>query len=272
MAIEVEEQFASRAVDLGNDPSAELRFLIKGTDDDQVARIALRDETGALFDIWGDATVQLWRERAYIERIGPELWEGVVRYSRSQKALPTDGSSYSFDTTGGTQHITQSLQTIARKAKAGQTAPDNYGAIGVTLDGVEGVDIGHAAYSWQEIYVFPQAAITAQYKAALYYMTYTVNSQAFRGLAAGECLYRGATGQSRGNTDVELTFNFSASPNATGLVVGDLQPIDKKGWEYLWIRYGDFEDQKEIVKRPIAVYVEKVYVSTDFVNLGIGTD
>jgi hypothetical protein len=41
---------------------------------------------------------------------------------------------------GGTQHITQSLATIQKYAAAG-TAPDFGGAIGVTHDSVEGVDI-----------------------------------------------------------------------------------------------------------------------------------
>ena len=66
---------------------------------------------------------------------------------------------------------------------------------------------------------------------------------------------------------------ISASPNQTGLTVGDITNIDKKGWEYLWVYFEDKEDSaaKMLVKRPIAVYVEKVYEDGDFSQLGAGT-
>ena len=46
----------------------------------------------------------------------------------------------------------------------------------------------------------------------------------------------------RGLEKWELTYQFAASPNAVNLQVGDIQNINKKGWEYLWVRYGDVED------------------------------
>lgn len=59
----------------------------------------------------------------------------------------------------------------------------------------------------------------------------------------------------------------------TGLAVGEIIGISKKGWEYLWVRYVDAEDAvaKAIVKKPQAVYVESVYEQGDFSDLGIGT-
>ncbi|MCK4625174.1 MAG: hypothetical protein KAV00_07685, partial [Phycisphaerae bacterium] len=59
----------------------------------------------------------------------------------------------------------------------------------------------------------------------------------------------------------------------TGLTVGDIVNINKKGWEYMWVRYADAEDAaaKAIVKKPVAVYIEKVYEDGDFSTLGIGT-
>jgi len=64
----------------------------------------------------------------------------------------------------------------------------------------------------------------------------------------------------------EITHRFSASPNKTGLTIGDITGIEKKGWEYLWVRYADAEDTaaKTLVKKPAAVYVEKVYEEGDF--------
>ncbi len=84
-------------------------------------------------------------------------------------------------------------------------------------------------------------------------------------------LFQGASGSQRGQEDWEITFSFAASPNATGLTMGDITDIDKKGWEYLWVRYQDAEDEDVLVKQPAAAYVEQVYPYGDFSLLGIGT-
>lgn len=93
------------------------------------------------------------------------------------------------------------------------------------------------------------------------------------GLAAGECLFLGASGSKRGAEDWEITYRFAGSPNRTGLVVGPITGISKKGWEYMWVRYADSEDAaaRTIVKKPVAVYIERVYEEGNFAALGIGT-
>ena len=62
-----------------------------------------------------------------------------------------------------------------------------------------------------------------------------------------------------------------ASPNANNLSIGGINGINKKGWEYLWVRYVDDKDAAAMmmVKKPLAVYVEKVYQAGDFSLLGI---
>ncbi|MEO0513610.1 MAG: hypothetical protein AAF108_12090 [Planctomycetota bacterium] len=116
--------------------------------------------------------------------------------------------------------------------------------------------------------------MTNSYKGALFSLTGKVNSGGFRGFAAGEVLFLGATGARRGtgpDDDWEITFRFAASPNVTGLSVGSINGIAKKGWEYLWVRYADQEDTSAntIVKRPVAAYVERVYDQGNFGGLGI---
>ena len=70
-------------------------------------------------------------------------WEGEVIYAPWDFTPPAVGEErYEFETGGGTQHITQSIETIASYAPAGKTAPDHKGAIGVGTDNaVEGCDI-----------------------------------------------------------------------------------------------------------------------------------
>jgi hypothetical protein len=176
-----------------------------------------------------------------------------------------------LDTGGGTQHITQSRATVSKHAPVGETAPDFKGAIGVTTDSVEGTDITIPVFNFAETHYVPTAAVTDGYKLALFNLTGKVNSAAFRGFQPGEVLFLGASGSKRGKDDWEITFRFAASLNVAGLGVGDIVGIDKKGWEYLWVRYADAEDENVLVKQPIAAYVEQVYQEADFSGLGIGT-
>lgn len=55
------------------------------------------------------------------------------------------------------------------------------------------------------------------------------------------------------------------------LTIGDSLPIEKRGWEYLWVRYEEGLDREtnQLVRRPIAVYVEQVCRYGNFDLLGI---
>jgi hypothetical protein len=70
-----------------------------------------------------------------------------------------------------------------------------------------------------------------------------------------------------------ITFRFAKSKNVTGLVVGDITGIDKKGWEYLDVFYepkdiGSFPDKITIMV-PKYVYIHRVTFKGDFSDLGI---
>ncbi len=270
MPISVTEKFESRQSSLGDNASVELAFNIAGTDDDIAAKVALL----AASPVWYDGLI---RQSASIDPVGPQLWDGKVRYGRKEKQPPTGESTYTFDTGGGTQHITQSIETIA--AYANSRPPYFAGAIGVTHDSVEGVDITIPVYQFSETHYLPASVVTDAYKGQLFRATGKVNNAPFRGCAAGECLFLGASGSRRqqgeteGDGDWEISFKFAGSPNVTGLTIGDITDIDKKGWEYMWVRYEDAEDDDAnvLVKKPTAVYIEKVYEDADFSVLGLGT-
>jgi len=269
VAITVEEKFESRQVTMGTNPTAELRYTVRGTTDDVAARVALEGASPTVYDLYGDGLVLIPRDSATVEPLGNDLWEGSVRYG----VVPQENeSSFSFDTGGGSQHITQSKETIASHAPPGKTAPDFKGAIGVTGDSVEGVDITVPVYQFSETHYLPGALVTPAYKLALFQLTGRVNHALWKGFSAGEVLFLGASGSKRGLGPWEITYRFASSPNITGLTVGTITGIDKKGWEYLWVRYADAEDStaKALVKQPIAAYVERVYENGDFSLLGIG--
>ncbi len=260
MAITVEPAWDNETI--GRE-SHDLRYTIRGTDDGAEAYAELLANSPTSY-------AGLIRQNATVDRLAEEAWEGSVRYGTTEPPQLGD-LTVSFDTSGGTQHITQSLGTVGAYAASGGTPPLYQGAIGVTRDGVEGVDITIPQYAFTETHFSPAAVITEAYKLTLFNLTGRTNGASFRGFAAGEVLFLGANGARRGLDLWEISYRFVAAPNATGLVVGSISGINKGGWDYLWVRYEDVEDlaAQVVVKRPVAVYVERVYPFGDFSLLGI---
>jgi hypothetical protein len=259
------------------DQSAELIYTITGTASEATAVATL--EATAPTELHGLKRQPVAVEPVYVDITHPDqcMWTGTAQYApREHEPEPETGdSSFSFDTGGGTQHITQSLSTEHSHAASG-TAPDFKGAIGVTHDNVEGVDITVPVYNFSETHYLSADIVDQAYKVTLLQLTGTVNNYWFRGFADGECLFLGASGSRRGtgvDDDWEITFKFACSFNRYNFSVGPISGITKKGWEYLWVRYADAEDvaSNTLVKQPVAAYVEKVYESSNFAQLGIGT-
>jgi hypothetical protein len=266
MSIVVAERWNSRRWQAGDTPGVELEFIITGTDDDSAAMSAVLGAAPAYY-------ANLPRKgRPALERLGDLAWQATVRYG----GLETQDFgliSTEFEVGSQTTKIMQSLATVGTYPAPDHTAPNYYGAINVTRDGVEGVDIEIPTYEWTETWRHPNGTVGPSYGVVLYAVTGRVNSAAFRGFAAGEVLFRGATGRKTREDAWEITYRFAASPNATGLTVGPITGISKKGWEYLWVVYEDYEDDTamKLVKRPAAAYVEQVYPTADFSVLGIGS-
>lgn len=259
MAYEAVEYVESRAFTLGNNPSRTLLYRVFYTEDEEEARLAVLDESPTTY-------FGLIRTTVAAAHVGGGVWEAEVSYTRWEEQ-----NQRSFSTFGGTQRVTQSISTVNTYAPPGFTAPDFQGAIGVSEDRVEGADLIIPSMEFTEVAYFPPAAMTNAFIKTLYQMTGRWNIGAFRFTDAGECLLRGVSGAQRGDENWELTFGFAVSPNETGLTIGDITGIDKLGWDYLWVRYGDYVDMSsyQLVKRPISVHVERVYYPGDFSTLGL---
>jgi hypothetical protein len=264
VAVVVEEKFGRVLAD----ESAELTYIVRGTDSDATARSQVLSASPATHE-------GLKRDDAEVEEIAPNIWLGAVRYTKPTGGATADPgeSSFTFETRGGTQHITQSLQTVASYAASG-TAANYEGAIGVTESGVDGVDITVPVYSFSETHWLSPSTVTTAYKGTLFSLTGCVNTNAFRGLDPGECLFLGAAGSRRGTSSDDLwevTYAFAGSPNVSGLTIGSIPGVFKAGWDYLWVRYQEAEDTaaKMLVRKPIAAYVERVYRQASFAGLGI---
>jgi hypothetical protein len=243
--------------------ATEIAYVVQGvTDSDSALSTALANiptTNGALV-----------RKNVVLEEQQAEsAWRVVARFADRDIPAETGESIYSFDTTGGTQHITQSITTVGRYGP--EASNQLGGAIGYDGERVTGVDITVPVFAFTETHYLPDSTVDGAYKGTVFRLTGKVNDASFKGLAAGECLFLGASGTKRGEEDWEITFRFAAAPNKTGVSVGDIGAIDKKGWEYLWVQYGDAVDDivNRLVQKPIAAYVEQVYEEADFSALGI---
>ena len=241
-------------------------YTIIGTDSEVTAHDDLVTASATSVD-------GLPREDIRVEEVGDSQWEGTVTYVKSSSSrtfgFPAVGTAgYSFSTGGGTQHITHSISTT-NTYPAG--APDTKKNIGSTKDGVAGCDIMVPVFNFSVPFVFANASVGAAYKVVVYGLTGKVNNDTYMGFAAGELLFLGAQGSQRDDDSWEITFNFSASPNVTGLVIGDVTGITKAGWDYLWVMSDLIADAATdlMFYVPASVHVEKVYDTGDFSTLGI---
>jgi hypothetical protein len=255
------ERFDSKQIqESKDDPTHDLIYMIMNTESDLVAKGLLAGAAPAKVG-------ELFLDHYRVAHLGNGVWEGTAHYVKK-------GSDpiYSFDTGGGTQHISQSIANLGRYAAPGFIAPHFQGAIGVTDDRVEGTDITVPVFNFTETHYILNDLVTPAYKLTLFNLTGKVNGGSFKGFAKGEVLFLGASGSKRGIDDWEITYRFAASPNVASLSLGSITGIAKEGWHYLWVRFTDDVDTaaKALIKRPVAAYVEQVYPYGNFSGLGIG--
>ncbi len=268
MSINCTEKLGSPTISRGQGATATLKFIIM---DDAGADITESEALSALASE-SPLTYSWMIRKTYSVSVITEdkIWLGTCVYSAD--APDTDNYTTSFSTTGKTERITQSLST-ASYALSGWTAPDYGGAIGVTPNGVEGVDAVVPAFVFSETHYFD----TSIEALTLRDLTGTVNADVFRDFDPGEVLFEGAEANYRSDlAKWEVVFYFRAGKNRTAangnaLTIGSITNIDKKAWDYLWVRYEPTNDATAgcIVQTPVAVFVETVYESGDFSLLGI---
>ncbi|GHT30679.1 hypothetical protein FACS1894214_0990 [Planctomycetales bacterium] len=202
------------------------------------------------------------------ERIADKGFEGVVTYKKDEddggeeepELSNLTESEFSFDTTGGTQHITQSYQTVGSYAPPNKTAPNHNGAIGVSKDEVSGVDIVIPSFKFQ-MKRSGKGRLNAALISSIAALSGCVNSTDFFGFAPGEVLFLGGTGTNKSKGEFDLTYNFEVSKNASNLQIGNITVQQKAGFDYMWAEYLETKDENsgQLCKQPRAVYVERVY-------------
>lgn len=214
------------------------------------------------------------------KHLGNGYWEVEATYVTSgggQQAENRDNQNIgvsigvSFDTTGGTTHITEALDE------------DRYGngpamqkAIRVNGDSVEGCDIVVPTFEWSEDYEIPGGNLKQDYVTAVADLTGKTNNAAFRGFGTGDVLFLGCTGSQKYNPNqalyseasvVQLSYRFAYKPRRNGFTVGNVFVFTKGGWEYMWVQYEDDVRDNTHLKKATGVYINKVYEEGDFKTL-----
>jgi hypothetical protein len=305
MAIQWIEDTTSRSATIfrlgRRDPSIRSRvWNIVGSTNEDVIHADINSRISNLYQYWtypGQPLVRLRAESYSLEHDADDLWKVIVNYEKIGADDPTQSGplkrARSFDTTGGTQTVTQSRggedgERVYGPAGElqGQNIPTMYGAVNVDDRGVNGVDIVVPQLTWTESYDVPSSYVTNAYIRAVHLLTGTVNVAAFRGFRQREVLFLGMTGSQewdaqRGDGPFSLSYKFSATPNrgneAFGASlppdpIGDIAFYNKYGHDFLWVKYATQDDQNNniVIRKPLFVYVNSVYPDGDFSKLGIG--
>jgi hypothetical protein len=280
MAIQVEQRPLGKQFDGSGATIGFIAFCTDGeSEDDVVAAV----EAAAPSSYRGFSRGQVRAEEINIDDEGEAaVWDVEVPYGRAGGRLvppPTGSVVWSGTTSGGTQHITSGLamQGVYTDPSITELPADWGQVIGATKDGIAGVDIVVPVDAFRATrYVAATAwpALRSNIKA----LTGTVNDSAWTAdgeeFQAGEVLFMGATWAKRPPSEVdppdyEVVLEFAASPNVEGLAIGEIEGIEKEGWDYLDLTYEDREDGGFFYKRPIIATIHQVYRRGNFAVLGL---
>lgn len=252
--------------------SASKRYLLRGNPDPTVCRAALED---------GPVPINKYDDMG-LEGMDWELadneqdWLFTCNYS--QKVPDVGEFTVSIDTTGSMILQTSAYAQTAYAAPT-MTAIDYGKSIDVQNGRPQGVQRVIPALKLNVRAKIATAYVTSPltYSKMLSRLTGTLNNAALLDegsgeiFDAGELLFLGSIGEPIGENPL-LTFQFLASENATGLTIGDITGITKKGHDYIWYDFIDSKDTgtNRITRTPRAAYVSEIYGAADHSQMKIG--
>ena len=283
MTMTATEEFGSRRMSSGKNPSASIAFICMGEGSGVDAEAAAFDELTSIgFAESAGLTLSGYPNT---DQIAEGVWHVEIQFGSCEPKQPKkngDPPQFSFSTCGATGHTLISLAEVGIYPSGKQSMN---GLIGVQKIGEapEGCDKIIPAFPCQTSKIIPATALTAAYVNTLYTLTGTVNNASYSlvlpsgedmTFSAGELLFKGANCNPRGENDYEITFFFEGCANKTSMTVANITGIAKKGFEYLWIRReiqpaNSSDANSPTLSLPDAVYVNQIYEYTNFASLAI---
>jgi hypothetical protein len=238
-----------------NPAGLDMSYVLGGVIDDVAAWSYALGNTSPMRIAAGQV---LYRQDVQLDHRGNGLWAVSVPYGPENKQVGQ--WDFDFDTQGGTVRIFQAKATQVFPAGG----PDNKDAIDVQGNDVRGTEIVIPALRMNYTFRHPAGIITEAYARNIARNTGKTNNGIWHGFAAGECLFLGASGRSGSNSEATISYSIACSENVTGLTIGAIAGVAKKGWESVWISYKDVVDAGKPVKQPEYVYSQRVYDECSF--------
>jgi hypothetical protein len=177
--------------------------------------------------------------------------------------------------TGGSVKVLTSIDTLGQYKRSTDPLdiPDFKNAIGVTRDNeVQGVDKVVPNCRWTISARFPHAVVTGEFLDNLDALTGTINDGYWWDQPPYSVAFLGYDTTLGPWSDPTIDFHFSVIQPRYDFDIGDIHVDEKGGQDYLW---GLFEESPQsgagyMPAVPRAVYVEQIYYTNDFAELGIG--
>lgn len=278
---EANERFLGRSGSfMGGQDRMDYEWVVRHTDTESGALAIVVEESDETKTVdMGDEEKTLHRlGYSNVDQVGADSWVITVTYGPEELKKSEAGTvRVTYDTAGGTAKVFQAIETVEVYAADGGTEPDFFNTINNDGENIEGVDVPTPVFKLTVRVTFeaddlPEPgdvfSLTGKTNEAEFSVRDTVKDRTYT-FNSGEALFLGGT-ESEATPDglVDVTYAFDCLPSVENITVGSISGIDKKGWEYLWVRYEKKEEgtgaSKILVNRPKFVVVQKVAYEGDF--------
>lgn len=208
----------------------------------------------------------------------PDGTYNVTGHYRPKPPREENWSSYRLATSGETENVKYSLETVAAYGPNNDEVPPSDGVLGWDGDTVHGIDVPVPGCNWIETHHLPQTVVTRPYLGSLILARGHVNSSAWKGFAAGEVMFLDFDASAEvadadtGEYLWTINYVFAARPNETGVNIGNnIIVASKQGWDRIEVRHQLKAEGGRVRPIPTAAYVERVFPRIDFATFGIGS-
>ena len=220
--------------------------------------------------IWLNVNVPLFFSGAWLQtiQINPQ-GNGLFYVTCPYGPLPEwPGSPFAlnFRTTGGTVHVTSSIDMVAKYDTGNPPTPDGPNTV-IGQDG-GGADITVPTQMRSYKFTYEAGVVT---EAAMDYwedLTGHVNLLTWHGRPPGEVLFLGAEGDTTeaATGPASVTFNFAMNRNVTNQTIGVITGVEKQGHDLIDIHtMVDAVNGVEVQKEKY-IYVQRMYERLSFID------
>lgn len=200
-------------------------------------------------------------------------WTVTITYTLPQGNEAKDYGyiQYGFESGGDTVHITQSysVRSSAARTGSGLTPPDWGGAIGVSKNGVEGVDVPARGLRFNITGFFVPGDFATSLAKTWGDLAGYCNNATFLSFAAGEVMFLNCAGQGEQYKVIPIQFNFLHKQNLNGVTDPGFSALYAYGHDVIDYQYRDVVNGDYTVQRPTFRYVHEVAKWTNFAIFGL---